>query len=379
MTRKDETRVLVIDDDPAICDLIVEVIQELGVCAQSVVEKAEILRNVALDWDCVIVDLTMPDLDGIEVLRILSQNGCDAPIILISGFSTSMLNSARKLGEIRGLNIVDALTKPIDIGVLEAAVSAALETQTLQAASTNDRCDFNFDWTDADVDHGGVIPYYQPKIDVRTGELAGFEALARWWHPQKGLLPPSAFIPQAIAQGRIDEITMAMVERIAVDIRVWSERGDRPLVAMNVEADSLADLELPGRIGAALSEHDIDPDNLILEVTESGVFENLAERWTICCAFGSRGMRFRSTISAPVIRRYRSCTTCLSTNSRSTRASSTASAGRPSPKRLSPRPSTSRTGSAWKSSPRASRTRNRSISSVPRAAISCRGTTLPNP
>lgn len=289
MTRKEETRVLVIDDDPAICDLIVEVIQELGVHAQSVVEKSEILRNVALDWDCVIVDLTMPDLDGIEVLRILSQNGCDAPIILISGFSTSMLNSARKLGEIRGLNIVDALTKPIDIGVLEAAVSAALETKTLQATGTNDPYDFSFDWTDADVDHGGVIPYYQPKIDVRTGELAGFEALARWWHPQKGLLPPSAFIPQAIAQGRIDEITMAMVERIAVDIRVWSERGDRPLVAMNVEADSLADLELPGRIGAALSEHDIDPDNLILEVTESGVFENLADAMDNLLRFRVKG------------------------------------------------------------------------------------------
>ena len=58
---------------------------------------------------------------------------------------------------------------------------------------------------------------------------------------------------------------------------------------MNVEADSLADLELPGRIGAALSEHDIDPDNLILEVTESGVFENLADAMDNLLRFRVKG------------------------------------------------------------------------------------------
>ena len=289
MNETEKANVLVIDDDPDICSIIVEIAEDLGCNAQSSAEKKDILLKIKQSWDCVIVDLTMPDLDGIEVLRLLAQQDCRAPIILISGFSKGMLISARKLGEIRGLTIAETLTKPIDINKLETIVLDALALGKKAADDAPAKDAFASDWMDADVDHGGVIPYYQPKIDIKSGRLAGFEALARWWHPKNGLLPPSAFIPQAIENGKIDEITMAMVEKIAMDIKAWSGSGDTPMIAINVEADSLADLELPSRIEGVLNQHGVEAVNLILEITESGVFKSFVDAMDNLIRFRVKG------------------------------------------------------------------------------------------
>ena len=84
-------------------------------------------------------------------------------------------------------------------------------------------------WTELEVEIGAaiksgqILPYYQPLVDLRTGIVVGCEVLARWKHPTRGLLPPSAFIPLAIATGKISKLTYALLRRAAVDAQTWPD------------------------------------------------------------------------------------------------------------------------------------------------------------
>lgn len=283
--------ILVIDDDPGICALIVDVAESMGCFPQSAAEKDDILHKIQRPWDCVLVDLTMPDLDGIEVLRLLSEQDNKCPVIIISGFAAGILDSARNLGEARGLTITETLTKPIQIDTLEKAVERALATNLAQPKELQKKVDADHNLFEANVDHGGVIPYYQPKVDARTGCLVGYEALARWWHPQKGLLSPATFIPQAIANGHINALTISMIESIAADMAKWSTSNCNKPVAINIEATSLSDLDFPGIVEDALRENGILTENIILEITESGIYSHAANALDNLIRFRVKGFK----------------------------------------------------------------------------------------
>lgn len=291
MSMSNGKEILVIDDDPGICALIVDVAESMGCFPQSAAEKDDILHKIQSPWDCILVDLTMPDIDGIEVLRLLSEQDNKCPVILISGFAAGVLDSARNLGEARGLTIIEALTKPIQIDTLEKTIELALATNLAQPKKRQKKADADHNLFEANVDHGGVIPYYQPKIDARTGCLVGYEALARWWHPQKGLLSPAAFIPQAIANGHINALTMSMIECIAVDMTNWATSNCNKPVAINIEATSLSDLDFPGIVEAALRENGILTENIILEITESGIYSHAANALDNLIRFRVKGFK----------------------------------------------------------------------------------------
>ncbi len=283
--------VLIIDDDPAICDLIADVVQDMGCETQSEVEKYGVLNAITKNWDCIIIDLTMPDLDGIEITRILGSQECTARIVLISGFSHGVLESARKLAELRGLNVQSTLTKPIDISELENSILQATQTTTFTAdapppipehARLHGRCS---------LDQGRLVPYYQPKIDTKTGQFSGCEALARWWDPVRGILPPSEFLPQIIEEDRIDSMTMNMLECIADDMSGRAENGNVHSVAINLEASMLDDLSLAHRIEDILNDFNISTSAIELEVTETGVASCIADALDNLVRFRVKGFR----------------------------------------------------------------------------------------
>ena len=119
------------------------------------------------------------------------------------------------------------------------------------------------------VDEGQIVPYYQPKIDLATGAIAGFEALARWNHPTRGLLPPGAFIPVAERTGAIRHVTRAVLLAAIEQLRDWSEND--LTIAVNLTAIDLLDADLSDRLATLLSENDVAPNRLCIELTEGTV------------------------------------------------------------------------------------------------------------
>jgi diguanylate cyclase (GGDEF)-like protein len=117
--------------------------------------------------------------------------------------------------------------------------------------------------------------YYQPKVDVKTGDIIGMEALARWRHPERGLIAPSDFIPLAEETGLIMPIGQWVLREACRQNRAWQKQGLPPLrVAINISAAQLRHDDLADSVALALRETGMDARYLEIEITESVVMQN---------------------------------------------------------------------------------------------------------
>lgn len=121
------------------------------------------------------------------------------------------------------------------------------------------------------ADRDQLVLEYQPVVELGTGELVGLEALVRWQHPTRGLLPPSSFIELAEESTAILSIGAWVLEKAAHELRGWQRRYGRPALWMSVNV-SVRQLETPdyaSTICSILRAADIDPGSIVVEVTES--------------------------------------------------------------------------------------------------------------
>jgi diguanylate cyclase (GGDEF)-like protein len=117
--------------------------------------------------------------------------------------------------------------------------------------------------------------YYQPKIDVRTGAVAGVEALMRWQHPQRGLVSPAVFIPVAERFGLINALGQWVIDESCRQMAEWAEAGHPQKVAINISVYQLRHGDLATRIESALKRYGVPPSALLCEITESGAMDDL--------------------------------------------------------------------------------------------------------
>jgi diguanylate cyclase (GGDEF)-like protein/PAS domain S-box-containing protein len=128
------------------------------------------------------------------------------------------------------------------------------------------------------IERRELVPYYQPIIDLETRTLRGFEALARWKHPTRGLIMPDVFIPVAEETGLIGPIGEFMLGEACRQMRHWQREYVRtpPLsISVNVSTRQLAQGDVPEQVRRVLAETGLDPASLTLEITESALMQNL--------------------------------------------------------------------------------------------------------
>jgi EAL domain-containing protein (putative c-di-GMP-specific phosphodiesterase class I) len=113
---------------------------------------------------------------------------------------------------------------------------------------------------------GGLMVHYQPRVSMRSGRTVGAEALLRWRHPRRGMVPPSAFIPVAERCGLITELGGWVLERACAEAALWP---DRIGLSVNVSARQLVDAALLPQVSAALAGSGLAPRRLEVELTES--------------------------------------------------------------------------------------------------------------
>jgi len=253
-------RLLIIDDEEDICDLIAEISERHGFEPKTVC-NAETVSTVLSDFppDVIMMDLMMPGIDGVELLRLLSDKAKNAQLCLISGSDSRVLNSARRLGSAHGLNVIDALEKPLSIPTLNAFFDSVSKTGKDQGSE--DRA--------LAIANGEFNLYYQPVVDLTTREIKGVEALARWKHPDRGILLPDAFLKQLADDGLMHALTDFVIKTAVQQAASLYRAGERLSMAMNVTASTLLDLSLPDQISDICKQHNLPSELLILEVTET--------------------------------------------------------------------------------------------------------------
>jgi diguanylate cyclase (GGDEF)-like protein len=121
------------------------------------------------------------------------------------------------------------------------------------------------------IERGELFLHYQPKVDLHSGALTGVEALVRWNHPERGLLPPGEFIPLAEHTGLIAPLTLNVLDMAIGQMRAWSDSGQPIPVSVNISARNLLDAKIADHIVALLDKHGVPPSLLALEITESAM------------------------------------------------------------------------------------------------------------
>jgi EAL domain-containing protein (putative c-di-GMP-specific phosphodiesterase class I)/CheY-like chemotaxis protein len=265
-------KVLVIDDDSDVGEIVSATAQAMELPCDTTTEPMTFFKLFTPDTSLILLDLMMPEMDGIEVLRLLGDRHCKASIVLMSGIDKRVIETARKLAQTLGLSVVGHLQKPFRVTDLEAVLKTHTVTEAVEAASTIPRIVIPDAQLRNAIERNEFVLYYQPQIDLATGEVTGVEALARWQHPQRGLILPADFIARTERLGLIDKLCWLTADRGLAEMwQFASPGGFVPRLSLNVSVYSLCDLKFPDTFMSLARKHGVPAENIALEITETGL------------------------------------------------------------------------------------------------------------
>lgn len=270
-------KILVVDDEPFALRLITHQLGRLGFSDVMAHERAaDALGRLEADVraaDVVLLDLQMPEMDGVEFVRHLGELRYQGALILISAEDERIIETTRKLARAHHLDVRGALHKPVTPLQLQGLLGEVPRPAVRQVAATPRH------YTPARLLHaivqGELRLVYQPKVELATGKVAGVETLVRWQHPEDGLVGPEHFIPLAEEHHLIDDLTRTMLGHALAQTRRWNEAGLRLHVGVNVSMDNLGALDFPDFVARSLADAGVPPEQLVLEVTESRLMTNV--------------------------------------------------------------------------------------------------------
>lgn len=278
MTMSTFKHILIVDDDPILRTMAQACFERLGASAIAHAgngrEALEILQHESA-IDFILCDLNMPELDGVQFLRKLKTHAYGGAIAILSGEDQLVIKTVHDLARNHDLNIVGALHKPLQPDALAQLVrdsspgEPANRPRAATAVSASELGHAIFS--------GQIVPFYQPKVEVSSGRIVGAEALARWIHPNSGMISPGDFIPVAERCGLIGDLTNVILERAMADLKAWKANGVSVKLAINIAADLLHDVDFPDWISARTDAADLSNSDFVLEVTESGILHQTSD------------------------------------------------------------------------------------------------------
>lgn len=278
-----KAKLVVVDDDSRICRLIERIAQPFNTTVESIVQmNASTEMKGISEADLILLDLGMPGLDGIEVLRRLAAQGTLAKIILISGAASGVLDSASRLGRQLDLHMGVPISKPFDLDDLRSLFQSMGRAKTALGTPTPEDLEVA-------IEAGEIVPYYQPVVDLRTGSISGIEALARWNSPGFGAIQPDVFIPLAEEAQLMDALTRKICRAAFADLSTISKHKPGIGLSLNLSPSQLTDLSYPDLMHDWAVEAEISPDQVTLEITESEAMREPTRYMDILIRFRLKG------------------------------------------------------------------------------------------
>ena len=280
-------KVLVIDDEEAICELIVAVAESAGFEATSASLPRDIEDAIGGRFDLVVLDLSLGEIDGIEIMSKLGATHRGMPVILVSGADQTLLDTAGRIAEMHKLRVIGTFAKPFSLDVLKTAMMEWSQVIDQGMDPTGPKVIINADLLlDPDLLHLA----YQPKVSTQTGEALGVEALVRWRHKDHGDVSPAILVALVEQEARTSELLDLVMMMAARDRKRYRALASLADISINISVLDLNDEELPRRAQRVLLEA-APSERWTFEVTETAPITDVAPALAILTRLRIAGFR----------------------------------------------------------------------------------------
>ncbi|KAJ8742410.1 EAL domain-containing response regulator [Aeromonas veronii] len=272
-----ELVIMVVEDHGFQRKALLHQVRSLGY--QNLLEAADGAEALVLSQqhavDILFCDLRMPGMDGMALLRRLSLGGFRGGIILSSALEDDVVEAVLRMSAAYGLQVLGRIEKPSTQQQLKLLIDAWSPRE--EPAREEEGHRIGLDELCRALEQDQLLPWYQPKVSFASGEWVGMEALARWQHPEYGLISPGRFIPLAERNGLIDQLTEVIIGKSLSDGHLWEETGLSLNLSMNLSTTSLIEGDLCNSLINQCQRWSINPELITLEVTESAFVQDLGK------------------------------------------------------------------------------------------------------
>jgi EAL domain-containing protein (putative c-di-GMP-specific phosphodiesterase class I)/CheY-like chemotaxis protein len=274
---KRTANVLIIDDHRFQRSVLTRMLKAMGIAnvleAEDGAGALELVRTRRNSLMLIITDVDMPEMDGLEFVRRLSEEAPQTPVAVHSALDRALLKSIEVMAAAYGVDLIGVLEKPVTERALSEVVERALERTSTPKQVVADADEAQ---VESALKQHEFEPWFQPKVDLRSRRVTGAEVLVRWCRLHADPLPPDRFLTMVRERGMMRSLTLAVAARSAQYLEHVGARGKDFTLSLNVCPTLLDDPEFGASLAHALIGAGATPQEVVLEITESAASRNQA-------------------------------------------------------------------------------------------------------
>lgn len=279
-------RTLVIDDDQVFLAVAEDFLRMLGISEietfTDVASALQAMDESEQEIDLILLDLNIPDLDGISALRSLSESDFRGSVVLVTGERETVLSSVRHIGARLGVNICDAITKPLKPERLNEAIERA-------RSITRPRSQVRDDTQPVSTDKLDPLLYYQVQVDVTQNVIVGAEGLLRSKSPQGVIFGPDTLLQEGISSANRLRLTIDLLSTLCSDLKRLQIAGFQPNLSVNVDASVMEEPSFLSEFVTVVDSFGVNRKQITIELTEHQLPRHPTRLLETLARFGMKG------------------------------------------------------------------------------------------
>ena len=270
-------RILILEDHHLQRQHMQDTLLEAGFSSVDAVSNGhQALRAISKNkYHLILLDLDMPDMDGMQFIQELS---CSHPTLLLSIVSActrSIMESAGFMARSKKMTVINCYAKPFSLANAHDMGTKMRMHYKYKQQGTKET-DQSVPTMNAEILHSAFLsaqiqPWFQPKLALSSREIAGVEVLARWLHPEKGLISPSTFLPAVTSHNLDRHLLLHMLESALKSHLRWKEQGYLVPLSINMPPHLLDDPELPDLLMEHVKRQNVSPQLITFELLETSL------------------------------------------------------------------------------------------------------------